>query len=164
PLSGARTRASPGRALLGRAATRQSRWAAVPGGCTGLRQSLRGRGTLPGWHPALARHRPRDAGNAARHAANHSAGRVPSEPDLVRSGDQFLDDMAVNVGEAEVAASIAIRQLLVIETEQVENRRVQVVDVDLVPHRSEAELVGGAVDVAALHPAACQPHAESVMV
>ena len=43
--------------------------------------------------------------------------------------------------------------------EQVQDRRVQVVDVDLVLDRGEAELVGRAVDVALLDPAAGQPHA-----
>ena len=43
-------------------------------------------------------------------------------------------------------------------------RRVQVVDVDLVLDGLEAELVGRAVDVAALDAAAGQPHREAVVV
>ena len=52
----------------------------------------------------------------------------------------------VDVGQAEVAAAVAVRQLLVVEAHQVQDRRVQVVDVDAVLDRVEAELVGRAVD------------------
>ena len=53
-----------------------------------------------------------------------------------------VDDAAVHVGQAEVAAAVAVRQLLVVEAQQVQDRRVQVVDVDPVLDRLEAELVG----------------------
>ncbi len=41
--------------------------------------------------------------------------------------------MAMDVGQAIVAPLEAVRQLLVVESEQVEDRRLEVVDVDLVP-------------------------------
>src|SRR5262249_54870483 len=53
---------------------------------------------------------------------------------------------------------------LVVEAEQVQEGGVQVVDVDLVRDGGEAELVGGAVDVAAFDAAAGQPHREAVVV
>src|SRR5262249_24533403 len=80
------------------------------------------------------------------------------------SADQLPDDSPVDVGQAEVAAGVAVGELLVVEAEEVEDRGVEVVDVDLVRDRGEAELVGGAVDVAAAGAAAGQPHRESVMV
>ena len=55
---------------------------------------------------------------------------------------QLRHDLAVHVGQAEVAALEAVGQLRVVEAEQVQDRRVQVVDVDLVLDRVEAELVG----------------------
>ena len=48
----------------------------------------------------------------------------------------------MDVGEAEVAALEAVGQLRVVEAEQVQDRRLQVVDVDLVLDGGEAELVG----------------------
>ena len=36
----------------------------------------------------------------------------------------------MHVGQAEVAAGVAVGQLLVVEAQQVQDRRVQVVDVD----------------------------------
>ena len=42
-----------------------------------------------------------------------------------RSGDQVVDDVFVDVGEAEVAAGIAVRQLLVVEAKLVQNRGVE---------------------------------------
>ena len=56
----------------------------------------------------------------------------------------------MNIGQAEIAAGVAVGESLVVEAEQVQDRGVQVVDVDLVLDRVEAEFVGGAVDVARL--------------
>ena len=83
---------------------------------------------------------------------------------LPRSRQDLLDHLPVHVGQAEVAAGVAVRQLLVVEAQQVQDRRVQIVDVDLVLDGGEAELVGRAVDVPALDAAAGQPHREAVVV
>src|SRR5262249_50834025 len=56
-----------------------------------------------------------------------------------------------------MAAAVEIRQLFVIEAEQVQDGCVQVVDVDLVLDGGVAELVGGAVYLPALDAAAGQP-------
>ena len=70
----------------------------------------------------------------------------------------------MHVGQPEVAAGVAVGELLVVEAEEVQDRGVQVVDVDLLLDRLEAEFVGGAVDVAAAHAAAGQPHREAVVI
>ncbi len=57
-------------------------------------------------------------------------------------------DVAMHVGQAEIAAAVAIRQPLVVEAHEVQNGGVQVVDVDAVLDGCDAEFVGGAVDVA----------------
>ena len=66
------------------------------------------------------------------------------------SGDDVFDDRPVHVGQAEVAAGVAIGELFVVEAQEVEQGGVQVVNVDLVFDGLEAQVVGGAVDVAAL--------------
>jgi len=73
-----------------------------------------------------------------------------------RSGEELLDEPAVDVGQAKVAALEAIRQPLVVEAEQVQQRRVQVVDVDLVLCHVEAELVALTNRHTSLHAAAGQ--------
>ena len=55
----------------------------------------------------------------------------------------------MHIGQPEVAARVAIGQSLMIEAEQVQDGRLQIVDVDLLLDRLKAELVGRAVDVAA---------------
>src|SRR5206468_3210229 len=70
---------------------------------------------------------------------------LPSAFCLLPSREDFLRHAAAHIGEAEVAAGVAVSQLLVIEAEQVQQGRVQVVHVDLVLHGVVAELVGGAV-------------------
>ena len=72
--------------------------------------------------------------------------------------------LAVHVGQAEVAAAVAVGQPLVIQAHQVQDRGVQVVDVHAVLDGLHAELVGGAVDDAALDAAAGQPHREAQAV
>ena len=57
------------------------------------------------------------------------------------SGDIVV---AAHVGQALLAALEQIRQLAVIQAEQLQDRGVQVVDVDAVLDGAEAELVGGA--------------------
>src|SRR5438552_84200 len=44
--------------------------------------------------------------------------------------EQLLDDVAVHVGETKITAGMAEGQLRVVEAEKLEQRRVQVVDVD----------------------------------
>ncbi|MFM1945457.1 MAG: hypothetical protein RI897_4439 [Verrucomicrobiota bacterium] len=57
-----------------------------------------------------------------------------------------MDDVAVDVGEAEVTSGVAEREAFVVEAEQVEDGGVEVMDVDGVDGGLEAEVIGGAVD------------------
>ena len=79
-------------------------------------------------------------------------GSVANEGSL--SGQNLSAHIAVNIGEPKIPARIAIGKCFVIEAEQMQHGGVQVVDVDLVLHGLEPELVGGAVNRSALHPAA----------
>jgi len=58
-----------------------------------------------------------------------------------RSRQQALDHLAVDVGQAEIASLEAVGELGVVETQQVHERSVQVVDVDLVLDHPEAQVV-----------------------
>jgi len=68
------------------------------------------------------------------------------------------------VGQAEVAALEFVGQAFVVDTEQVQDRRLEVVDVDGVFGRVVGEVVGLAVGEAALHAAAGQPDGEDIGV
>lgn len=81
-----------------------------------------------------------------------------------RSGNQLFNDISMNVGEAEVAASVTEGEPLVIEAKQVEERGVEIVNVDFVFDGLKAEFVGRPVDVAAPNTTARQPHGEPVMI
>lgn len=52
-----------------------------------------------------------------------------------------------DVGEAEIASGMTVGEPFVVEAEEMENRGVEVVDVDLVPGDGEAEVVGLALEV-----------------
>jgi hypothetical protein len=77
-----------------------------------------------------------------------------------------LHDLAVHVGESDVAAAEAERELGVIDAEEVEHRRVQVVDAHFVLDSLVTEVVRRAENRAAFYSAAGQPHreAERIMV
>src|SRR5262249_6117572 len=106
----------------------------------------KGSGELP--RPCNPRARPASWQIGQRALANQATRLTcPSRQDA-------LDHVAMHVGEAEVAPAVAERQLLVVDAHQVQDRRVQVMDVDAVLYGVDAQLVGGAVGQAALDAAA----------
>ena len=70
----------------------------------------------------------------------------------------------MNVGEPEIAALEAVGQFGVIETEQVEDGGLKVMDVDAVLDWVEPEFVGFAEGDAGADPAAGKPHGVSINV
>ena len=73
---------------------------------------------------------------------------------ILLRGDHFANDLALHIGQAEVAAGVAERQLFVIEARQMQDRGMQVVHVADVLHSVDAEFVGVAVGYAAFRSAA----------
>src|SRR5688500_12366036 len=76
----------------------------------------------------------------------------------------FLHDIPRHVRQAKIAALEAECQLEVIQAQEVQNRRVQVMHVDHVFHAVVADLVRLAQRQATLHAAASQPHRERLDV
>ena len=79
-----------------------------------------------------------------RHRPSSSSARRHTEC-ACYLGQQLFDDVAVDVGQPVVAALEAVGQPFVVEAEEVQDGRLQVVDVDCVLGDVEAELVGLAV-------------------
>src|SRR5262249_31352295 len=77
------------------------------------------------------------------------------------SGQGFLDQLAVNVGETEVPALEFVGKLGVVEAEAVQDRRLQVVHVDRLLGDVVAVVVSGANGGAGLYTAACHPDGEA---
>src|SRR5947209_1159926 len=69
-----------------------------------------------------------------------------------------------DVGQAEVAAGVAVGEPFVVDAHQVQDGGVQIVDVHASLRGGETELVGGAVNVASLDAAAGEPNGEPVIV
>ncbi len=78
--------------------------------------------------------------------------------------DDVVGDGAVDVGQPEVASRVTIGQLLVVEAHQVQNRRVEIVNMHSLIHCGEAEVIAGTVHGAAFHPPARQPNGEAMIV
>src|SRR5262245_62514976 len=80
------------------------------------------------------------------------------------SGEELPDDLTADVGEPEVAALEPVGQSGMVESQEVEDGGVQVVDMDRVLDRVEAQVVGTAERRARLDAAAGQPDREAVGV
>ena len=82
----------------------------------------------------------------------------------VLSREQVVDHLAMHVCQPEIAAGVAIGKFLVIESEEVKQRRVQIVHVDLVLGGREAELIRGAVHDTLLQSATREPRRKPVRI
>src|SRR5690348_10318448 len=72
--------------------------------------------------------------------------------------------MPGDVGEPEIATTISVGQLRVVQTQQVQNGRVQIVDVDPVFDGFEADLIRSAMLDTGLYAAACHAIRESMRI
>ena len=70
----------------------------------------------------------------------------------------------MDVGETEITAGVAVGELFVVEAEEVKNGGVEVVDVNDFFDGSEAEIIGGAVNISSFDTTAGEHHGESVGV
>ena len=80
------------------------------------------------------------------------------------SGNHIVDDFAVNVSESEIAASVAVRQIQMIDPQQMKNRGMQVVNMNPVFYAVVSVVVRVAVCETAFCATARHPHTESLRV
>lgn len=85
-------------------------------------------------------------------------------PDEMLLRNRFFYYFAGDVGEAFVAAVVAVGKPGVIEAEQVKHGGVEVVDVGAILGRAQSDRVGGADHLAAFDSAAGHPHAEAMWI
>ena len=74
------------------------------------------------------------------------------------SSKNFLHHMPRHIGQAEMAALVEIGEAGVIESHQVQDRGMEVVNVDGILGDVVAEVIGRAVDDAGFHATAGHPH------
>ncbi len=72
-----------------------------------------------------------------------------------------MNDVAVNIGQTKIAALIPVGQALVIDAEQMQYRRLQIVNVNGIRDDVVAELVGLAMRVSAFNPRTGQQISEA---
>ncbi len=75
--------------------------------------------------------------------------------------ENVLHHTPVDIREPIIAPIVAEREPLVIEPEQMQQRRVQIVHVDFILHRAVAKFIRRPVFDAGLHAAAREPDAKS---
>ena len=94
--------------------------------------------------------------------ARVSASQLPIGKPI--SPDDFCVGVAFVHIDALRPALMVVDQLGVVHSQQVHDGRVQIVDVEFVFHRVEAEVVSRADALTAAHPAAGHPHRETARV
>ena len=80
------------------------------------------------------------------------------------SRHDFMNYSTGDVGQAVITAGVAVGQAFVVEAEEMQDRRVEVVDVDFILDRSKAEFVGRSVSRATLHAGSREPRREAEMI
>ena len=79
---------------------------------------------------------------------------TPEENVLSRLREDLPDDVPLKICQSVIATGKSVCQLFVVESEQVQHRRVQVMNRDGILDGTKAEVVGRSVDGAAFDPAA----------
>src|SRR5579871_360000 len=79
-------------------------------------------------------------------------------------GEDLRDDLSGNVRQTEIATLEFVSQLPMVDAEEMEDRRVEIVDVHDVRDGSVAQFVGRAVADASFDASARHPHRESLDV
>jgi len=74
--------------------------------------------------------------------------------------EYFLNDGTLYIGQSKIAPLVAIGQLFVQQSKAVQNRSVEVVNVNLILNDVEAELIGLADDLASFDAPTRKPKAE----
>src|SRR5437867_10434926 len=85
----------------------------------------------------------------------------PKRPSMDWSGNEAVDDLTANISQPEVTSLEAIRQSRVVEAEEVENGRMEIVNVDGVFDDVPAKFIRFAKDLPAFNAAAGHPNTES---
>jgi hypothetical protein len=75
-----------------------------------------------------------------------------------------VHDIAIHIGQAKIPPRVPIRQFFVVKSEQMQRRRVEIVNGDLFLDHLEAELIGCAINHPGLHATASQPHREAARI
>src|SRR5439155_20395616 len=73
-------------------------------------------------------------------------------------------DLSVNIRQPEIASRVAISKFFVVEAQKLQDRGMQIMDVNYVFHCLEPKFIRGSMDSPALHPTASQPDGEAIRV
>jgi len=80
-----------------------------------------------------------------------------AEPDATHSRDDLVYDAAIHIGEAKISTCIPVGEPLIVQTQQVENRCLKIVDVHLAFDDTVTKVVRIAVSQTAFHSATSHP-------
>src|SRR3954469_24407110 len=97
-----------------------------------------------------------------RHAKSHQRPSLCSQKSMQSLGKELLDQFTMHVRQPEIAPLKAISQLRMVKTQQVQKRRVQIMNVHRVLRGIEPKLIRLAQSQARLHTPSSHPHREGI--
>ena len=100
----------------------------------------------------------------AKETGASKIGNRSPDPDPLTRGDDLADHVAEDVGQPEIAAGMTEGEAFVVEAQELQHRRVQVVNRDRILDGPKPEVVGRSMDGSALDPAARHPEGKTPMV
>ena len=80
------------------------------------------------------------------------------------SGDELADDLSVDIRQAEISSRMSVGQLLMVEAKKMQAGGLEVMHVDPVFDRPEAEVVGRSMDISPSDAAAGHPRGVAPVV
>ena len=133
-------------------------------GKKGARKTVRAESFSPVCNPRVAYPNSQFLLQTARAKPSKHCRSAPAASNPLRLGQDFMEDVARDVREAEIASCVTVRQAFVIEAEAMQHRRVQIVNGGAILDRSKTELIRGSVHRAAANASAGEPDRETVVI
>ena len=73
-------------------------------------------------------------------------------------GENLPNNMSVDVSQSKISATVTIGQPFMIDAQQMQNRRLQIVNVDRSLHDSVTKIIRATVNMPSLDSTTCEPH------
>ena len=75
-----------------------------------------------------------------------------------------MNHLAVHIGQADISSLVRMNQPLVIDSQQVQDGRIEIMNMDRIARDVVGKVVGFTMHMALFDPATCEKHAEAARV
>ena len=76
----------------------------------------------------------------------------------------FLNHFARHIRQSKIATRVTIGQSFVVDSHQMQNRGMQIMNVNAIVNGAESKFISFTIRLAAFYTASCEPRCESIMI